>query len=147
MDEAIKLFIEKQKAATICCVDEQNNPYCFSCFYALIRENDLLVIKSSASSNHVKLLLQKPCVSGTILPEKLNVFPVKGIQFTGMMLQVPGVYAVNAAKEYHKKFPFALAIPGEIYIVRLEAIKMTNSGKIFGEIITWQRNANAVKQW
>ena len=41
--------------------------------------------------------------------------------------------------EYHKKFPFALAMSGDIYAVQLEKIKLTDNGKGFGKKINWQR--------
>ena len=38
MNERITEFIDGQKVATICCLDEENKPYCFSCFFVLDKE-------------------------------------------------------------------------------------------------------------
>ena len=87
LNETIKHFIQSQKIATICCSDEQNNPFCFSCFYTFQGKDCLLYFKSAASSKHCQLMAQKPRISGTILPDKLNIFSIAGIQFSGMLLQ------------------------------------------------------------
>ncbi|HTI58934.1 pyridoxamine 5'-phosphate oxidase family protein [Mucilaginibacter sp.] len=84
MDEEIKNFVQKQKTATICCVDEQGNPYCFTSFYAFSPQYFSLIFKSSPTSRHIKLLLENPQIAGTILDEKMGAFPAKGIQFSGI---------------------------------------------------------------
>src|SRR5665647_1153673 len=86
MNETIIRFLQRQTCATICCVDEQGNPYCFSCFYAFNREEGLLYFKSSAGSHHAALLKENPFIAGTILPDKLNKLLAKGLQFQAMVL-------------------------------------------------------------
>jgi uncharacterized protein YhbP (UPF0306 family) len=125
LNETIKYFLQNQKLATICCSDDQNNPYCFSCFYVFSSECCLLLFKSSALSKHCQLMAQKPRVAGTILPAKLNMFDIRGIQFSGMLLPTSHESMKNASGIYHKKFPFALAIRGDVFAIRLETIKMT----------------------
>lgn len=144
MDAEIKEFIQKQKIATICCVDEQGNPYCFTCFYAFNLQHCLLIFKSSATSRHIKLLLERQQVSGTILSGKMSAFPVKGIQFSGALWE-PTTHVLDAAMEYYKKFPLALTLSGEIFLVKLEGIKMTNSQKILGKKIVWQRDSSDIE--
>ena len=40
---------------------------------------------------------------------------------------------------YHRKHPIALAIKGEVFTIRLDSIKMTDSTKVFGKKIFWNR--------
>ena len=86
MNDNIIEFIEKQKCASICCVDAEGNPYCFSCFYAFNADEGQFYFKSSADTYHIKIILANPSVAGTILPDKLSLFTVKGIQFQGRVL-------------------------------------------------------------
>ena len=72
MNETIILFLQQQSSATICCVDEQGKPYCFSCFYAFNQQEGLLYFKSSADSHHSVLMKKNPFIAGTVLPDKLN---------------------------------------------------------------------------
>jgi uncharacterized protein len=137
MNPRIPQFIEKQRVATFCCVDENQQPYCFSCFYVLDKEQQLLIFKSASSTTHAKLLLENPAVAGTIQPEKLNPLAIKGIQFKGKVVFDSAMQEHSKAL-YHKKYLFASAVPGEIWCVQLEAIKMTDSTLHFAKKITWE---------
>lgn len=140
MNEIIAGFIQKQSCATVCCVDESNKPYCFSCFYAFNAEEGLLYFKSSADAHHSALMKINACIAGAILPDKLNTLLVKGIQFEGVLLDANHPLTKKASGFYHKKHPIALAMQGEISVIQINHIKMTDSSKGFGKKITWKRN-------
>lgn len=131
MNITIRQFIQSEKVAALCCSNEDHNPYCFNCFYAFDSCNFLLVFKSSVTSLHCKLMMKKPQIAGTILPAKLNVFSLKGIQFSGVLLNASDTLFQDAFKLYHKKFPFALAIAGDMFIMQIDSIKMTDNTKGF----------------
>jgi len=138
MDKAISDFIEKQKVVSVSCLDEHNRPYCFSAFYTFDRAHRQLYFKSSSSSHHAHYLHQNKIVAGTILPDKLNMLAIRGIQFTGCILQGSPVQH-RAAAEYHKQHPYALAMPGEVWTIRFETIKMTDNTIGIGKKTCWQR--------
>ena len=144
LNETIKHFIQGQKIVTICCTDEQNDPFCFSCFYTFHGKDCLLYFKSSASSMHCRLMAQKPRVSGTILPDKLNIFSVAGIQFSGTLLDASHELIQDASRLYHIKFPFAMAIPGEVFAIYLETITMTVMKNGFARKLCFQRNEDTI---
>ena len=137
MNETIIRFIQKQTCASVCCVDENSKPYCFSCFYAFNAEEGLLFFKSSADSYHSALMKKNSFVAGTILPDKLNTLFVKGIQFEGVVLNADHPLTKKASGYYHKRHPLALAMNGEIYVIQINQIKMTDSTKGFGKKISW----------
>jgi uncharacterized protein YhbP (UPF0306 family) len=139
MNEAIRAFIQKQTCATVCCVDENSKPYCFSCFYEFNAEYGLLYFKSSAETHHSSLLKRNVFIAGSILPDKLNKLIVKGIQFEGVMLDANHPLMKKASEHYHKKYLIALAIPGDIYVIQINHIKMTDSTMGFGKKISWSR--------
>jgi uncharacterized protein YhbP (UPF0306 family) len=139
MNKIITAFIEKQKCASVCCLDEHNNPYCFNIFYVFDNAERRLYFKSAYNSNHARYLLQNKIVAGTILPDKLNLFAVRGVQFTGFVIENPDLSHHHAAEEYHKRFPFALAMPGDVWTIQLETIKMTDNTIGIGKKISWQR--------
>jgi Uncharacterized protein conserved in bacteria len=132
--------MEKQHCASISCVDDDGNPYCFSCFYAFNAEEGLLYFKSSPVSYHIKLMMQKPGIAGSILPDKLQVLAVKGVQFQGIVLSPGHELVKGASRIYHRKFPFAYAIPGEVWAIQIIRIKMTDSTKSFGKKLQWERS-------
>ena len=141
MKEIIKDFIQQQTCAAICCVDSSGSPYCFSCFYAYNDEENLLYFKSFVESHHVALLKENPLIAGAILPDKLNTFLIKGIQFEGTVLDAEGDAAKQASGKYYRRHPVAYAVPGEVWIIRIEHIKMTYSTTGFINKVSWSRES------
>jgi hypothetical protein len=139
MNENIIRFLEKQTCANICCIDDQLNPWCFTCFYAFDAGHILLHYKSSADSGHSKILLQNPKIAGTILPDKLNKLLVKGIQFEGILLNASDPLATSAAGCFYRKHPLAMAHSGELWTIQINHIKMTDSSAVFGKKTAWSR--------
>ncbi|MBN8668317.1 MAG: pyridoxamine 5'-phosphate oxidase family protein [Chitinophagales bacterium] len=139
MNKDIIKFIRKQKTATVCTVDEQGNPYCFSCFYVFDEEKVILIYKTHANSHHVPMMTKKMEVAGTILPGKADPVIVKGVQFEGVVIGPGDPDTTHASRDYHLRYPFALAMGGDIWVIRIQHIKMTDSSKGFGTKIEWNR--------
>jgi len=141
MNEHIIHFINKQTCASVCCVNEkEKSPYCFSCFYAFNSEEGLLYFKSSQEAHHSAILAENALVAGTILPDKLNVLQLKGIQFEGTILPEVHPLAQQAFVHYHKHHPIALAMSGKMWTIQVTEIKMTDNSLGFGKKIVWNRS-------
>ena len=139
VNENIIEFIQQQKCMSICCLTPQGLPYCFSCYYAFNSVDMQLYFKSSADTNHINYIKYNQQIAGTILPDKLMNLIVQGIQFEGrILLQHEGDNKLGS-KIYHKHFPFALVIPGEIWKIEITSIKMTDSTQGFGKKISWNK--------
>lgn len=139
MNDKIRQFIEKQKVATICCLDDEGKPYCFSCFYAYDKDKELMYFKSASSSHHAGYLENSAAMAGTIQPDKLNILAIQGIQFSGLVYEADAESGIDAKILYHKKYPFAAAISGELWIIEPQFIKMTDNSMGFGKKIIWER--------
>lgn len=137
-DERIVKFISSQTALTLA-VSENNVPYCATCFYALEKENNLLVIKSKSETHHIKVTKTNPDVAGTITPDLLDRTRVQGIQFTGKIISPAAIIFSKAKDAYYKKYPFALAFSGEIYIIEFLSIKYTDNNFGFGKRLEWKK--------
>jgi uncharacterized protein YhbP (UPF0306 family) len=134
MDERIIHFIKSQTCATICCVDEQNRPYCFNCFYAFDDQKHLLYFKSSLKTYHATVLKKNPVVAGTILPDKLNKLFPRGVQLQGEIMNYLDPLLEDASSAFHKKYPFALGIQGEVFAVKITIVKLKEN-----KLTQWQR--------
>lgn len=145
MDDRIIKFIREQTCASVCCADQHGSPYCFSCVYAYDSEENLLYYKSSDGTRHSEILLHHPAVAGTILPDKLNMLHIKGIQFEGIVIPAGHPLAKYASARYYKKHPLALSQPGNIWIIQLNFIKFTDGTLGFGKKITWKRQEEIIK--
>ena len=139
-DKRIISFMQDQTVATVCCVDQENRPYCFSCFYAWDSEKNLLYFKTSSTTHHAQLMQKNKLVSGTIQPDKLNRLAIQGIQFSGEVLNQKDPCGLNASSVYHSKYPFALAMPGDVWTIKFTVIKMTDNTLAFGKKLHWQLN-------
>lgn len=139
MNTRIKEFLSKQTSASISCVDDLNEPYSFSCFYVFNAEENLLYYKSSPSSYHSIIIQKRSKVSGTVMPDKLDRKAIKGIQFTGIVLNENDSLCSDASSIYHRKFPIALAIPGVVKTIKINQIKMTDNFLGIMKKHSWER--------
>jgi uncharacterized protein len=138
MNEKIIDFMERQKVAGICIVDESNQPCCFSCFYVFNSSTNCLYFKSSANAYHSSFLHKNSPVAGTIQPDKLNPLAIKGIQFKGVVCCSDDPLSFEAKSLYHKKYPFAMAMQGEVWTIQLLQVKMTDNTLNFGKKLLWE---------
>lgn len=140
MEESISRFLEKQTFATLCCTDEVNAPYCFTCYYSIHVKKGLLYFKSSPDSLHFRLLKSNPRVAGTVLPDKVSRIRTMGIQLKGEVLDPQDPLAKDATLIYHQQNPLALAIKGEVFCIRLDELKLTGSKLGGWKKTTWKRD-------
>lgn len=144
MRNQIVKFISAQTSVTVCCIDQENNPWCFTCFFALEEQNMLLFYKTHDDTRHARLLAENGKVSGTILPDKLNKLMVQGLQFEGFQLRAGDPLAAGAASFYHQRHPLARTMAGTMYCIRLDYVKMTDSTLGFGKKLIWKREEEAL---
>ncbi len=144
MNTAISDFLKEQTCANICTVDAAGKPYCFSCFYVFDAAEGLLCFKSSADTYHMQLIKHNPHIAGTVLPDKLNKLMVKGIQFDGSILPQQHHLAIHGKHLYVKKYPMSVTIPGEVWTIQVNMLKLTDSSKVFGKKIIWNRTEPVV---
>lgn len=138
MEKEFADFIAECKVATVCCVDN-GVPYCFNCYYAFIEEEGLLIYKSSLGTKHEEILKYNKIVAGTIIPEEIVLAIIRGIQYEGILLDDDFQLNLKASAAYYLRFPFAMAIPGKLYVLALSAIKYTDNTKGFGYKKQWKK--------
>lgn len=139
MTEKLNEYITAQSCASVCCIDADGSPYCFSCFYAYNSVEKLLYYKSSMDTHHSKIIANNPLVAGTMLPDKLNKLHVRGMQFEGVILPAEHPLTKDAAAYYYKKNPVAVAMPGEVWTIQINSLKLTDNNFGFGKKLTWSR--------
>ena len=138
MDKEILDFINECKVATVCGADEQQ-PYCFNCYYSFLENEGILIYKSSYGTHHEKILEQNALVAGTIIPEQIDLSTLRGVQFEGVMMKESFDIAMKASSSYYLRFPFAMAVPGKIYCIELKKIKFTDNARGFGHKQHWEK--------
>ena len=137
--ETIWDFVAERNVFTLA-TSAGEQPYCTPCFYAFDLKGKQLIFKSNEDTRHRKELDNNNRVGGSILPEKLAVGQVKGLQFSGTCDRIkdrPDQDKLNAI--YYEEFPFARAMGGELWVVILKEVKLTDSKLGFGKKLKWQR--------
>ncbi|PWG82500.1 pyridoxamine 5'-phosphate oxidase family protein [Pararcticibacter amylolyticus] len=137
VDKRIVAFLQSQTVLTLAtCTD--GIPYCATCFYAYSEKYNSLIFKSSPETLHVVQGLENDKVAGSVLPDKLITGKVKGIQFSGSFVRATDPELPDLQKVYYKKYPFAMAIGGELWAVKLTRIKFTDNTLGFGKKLLWE---------
>jgi uncharacterized protein YhbP (UPF0306 family) len=138
LPQAIADFLKNQSLITLATA-KQETPYCAYCFYSFIPSAEALVFKSDPDSRHIKEGLDNLHVAGTVVPPSLKFTELCGLQFLGRFAKPEGSVLTAAKLSYYKKYPFSLAMPGELWLIHLEYIKMTDNNVKFGHKITWAK--------
>ncbi len=137
MDERIRSFLALQTNFTLAvCAD--NRPYCANCFYAFDEARNRLIFKSKTETTHIATGLENRSVAGTITPDVLEKSHIQGIQFTGTFFSASESDLKGSQSIYYKKFPFALAVSGDLWVIELNTIKYTDNKLGFGTKINWK---------
>lgn len=139
MNKEIIDFLSKQYICTLCYLDINNEPSCFSCFFVYHASCNYLLFKTSTKAEHSSLLRKNPKVSGTIHPNNLTKISTQGLQFKGVAFLVDKDVDPALSSFYHSKFPMALAINGEIWRIELEEVKLTYKRLNIGQTYTWSK--------
>ncbi len=132
-------FLKAQTCANICCMDENNMPYCFTCFFVFDEVKQCLYFKSQMNTHHAKLIENNGHSAGTVLEDNLDKIMVKGVQFQALIKR-NSIFDVAASIMYHAHYPMAAAVPGDMWTVHLKNIKFTDNSRGFGHKTLWQAN-------
>src|SRR5690349_19921459 len=115
-DKLIASFFKAQTVFTLA-TSAQDQPYCSTCFYAYSEEHNMLVFKSSEQTDHIQQALINKLVSGSLISYKLQRGKIKGIQFKDKLDETVTQCLSDLKKTYYTKYPFALAMGGEVWTI------------------------------
>lgn len=136
LDKRIEKFIGQHHVLTLA-TSINNEPWCCSCFYAYIKEENMFVILSDGHTRHVKESVENKKIAGAIALETKVIGKIRGIQFSGTMELLKEKELSKAKRTYLFKFPFALLTKTQVWGLKLTHIKMTDNRLGFGEKIYW----------
>jgi hypothetical protein len=138
MDKKIVRFFRKHHVLTIA-TTVNDEPWCASCFYVYLEDENALVFTSGMETRHGKEFLKNPLVAGSVVLETMIVGKIRGIQFQGIISVAEGDILSKAKNGYLKRFPIAALMDTHLWIVRLTHIKMTDNRLGFGKKLIWMK--------
>jgi len=146
MDPRIIKFLRRHHVLTLSTVSEQGS-WTAHCFYAYVEDHQAIVFTTDPETRHGSELLKNPGVSGGIMLETNVIGKIRGIQLTGRAYPCqPGdpdiiarVTPEQARIAYLKRFPYALAMKLNLWVLSVDYIKMTDNRLGFGKKLIWER--------
>ncbi len=136
VDTRIIKFLRKHHVLTIATTVD-NEPWCASCFYVYLEEENSLVFTTDLKTRHGKEFLRNQHVAGTVVLETIIIGKIRGIQFQGTISEPSGELAAKAKKAYLRRFPVAMLMDTHLWIVKLAFIKYTDNRLGFGKKLVW----------
>lgn len=120
-------------------VSNNSESWCANCFYVYLKDEEAFLFTSDSDTKHIVMGLQNNQVSGSIVLETKIIGKIRGIQFTGELQKVENTEHSKYRIKYLKKFPFAIIINTDLWIIKLSKVKMTDNRLGFGKKLYWER--------
>jgi uncharacterized protein YhbP (UPF0306 family) len=145
MDNRIVRFLKKHHVLTLATCRE-GVPWCASMFYAFMGgehtdfpADPTLVFTSDPATRHITEALQNQEVAGAIALETEIIGLIRGIQFSGILIEpINSDLKKRALKAYFKRFPYAILNNSPLWVVKLHEIKFTDNRLGFGKKLLWR---------
>lgn len=141
IDRRIVKFIRKHHLLTIAS-SVNDEPWCASCFYVYLEEENALVFTTDLKTRHGQEFLKNRKVSGAVALETKIIGMIRGIQFSGIVSEPEGDLADKAQKAYIGRFPVAMLMDTHLWVVTLTHVKFTDNRLGFGKKLVWNRPPN-----
>ncbi|MDD3108898.1 MAG: pyridoxamine 5'-phosphate oxidase family protein [Alistipes sp.] len=137
MDSRILDFIAEHHVLTLATQD-QGLLHCCNLFYAYDPQIEGFVVTSALKTLHAQQLCQHATVAASIVLESSTVGKIQGLQLRGTMTQPSESERAAARRVYLKRFPFAVVMDLELWILRPTYCKLTDNRLGFGKKILWE---------
>lgn len=114
-------------------------PYCANAFYAYMEDSDLFVVTSSTETKHAQDWMKNPKIAGTIALETKTIGKIRGAQFCGTIRKPTKEESKETKNAYLKRFPYAVIMDIELWVIEPEFVKMTDNKLGFGKKLIWEK--------
>lgn len=137
MDERIVKFIKKHHVLTVAsCVDKR--PWTAHCFYVYLEEENCFVFTTDDDTRHGREFEMNPYVAGSVVLETNVIGKIRGLQFEGVVSKPDEDLHKKVKKAYLKRFPVAMLMDTNLWVLRLTHAKLTDNRLGFGTKLIWE---------
>ncbi len=130
-------FLKKHHVLTLA-TSFGNIPWCANCFYAYMENENCFVFTSDNDTKHAQDAIKNPSVAGSVVLETKIIGKIQGVQFKGEMKQPEKSSLPEIKKAYLKRFPFAIFANTNLWILKINYLKLTDNRLGFGKKLIWQ---------
>jgi uncharacterized protein YhbP (UPF0306 family) len=141
-DKHFTEFIGEHHILTLAVVRD-NEPWCATCYYAYLPDTNQFVFTSDPQTRHISDMAETNHfrVAGTIALETRLVGKIRGIQFSGTVIQPDNETLKQARKTYLRRFPVARLMPAlHLWYLVPDMMKLTDNRLGFGKKLFWYAN-------
>ena len=136
VDSRIVKFLKKHHVLTIA-TSVGNGPWCASCFYTYLEDDNLIVLSTDEETRHGKEFTENPLVAGAVALETMVIGKIIGIQFHGIIYKPNRDELSKIKTRYLKRFPVAVLMDTQLWAIKPTYIKMTDNRLGFGKKLVW----------
>lgn len=145
-DKRITTFLQEHHVLTLAtCVN--NIAYCANCFYVYDEALNAFIFTSDETTKHVKDALRQNFVAGSVVLETNVIGKIQGVQFQGAMSKPEGEALKKVKKAYLKRFPVAMLMKTNLWMVELSFVKFTDNRLGFGKKLYWGTEAGTTHKF
>jgi Uncharacterized protein conserved in bacteria len=138
LDARVLEFIKEHFVLTIATSFEEE-PYCASCFYAFLPEENSFIFTSDKDTRHIRDASHNIFVAGTVYTDAQTFGNMEGLQYQGILIEPTGELYQRARKAYVDRFPNSVIMNTTLWAVELTFLKMTNNKFGVGNKIIWKK--------
>jgi len=139
IDSRIIRFLKRHHVLTVS-TTVNNEPWCASCFYVYLADENLFVFTTDMDTRHGQEFVKNPVVAGAVALETRVIGKIRGVQFQGLVSEPEGDLVERANTAYLKRFPVALLMETHLWVVRPTILKMTDNRLGFGKKLIWRQS-------
>lgn len=136
-DPRMTRFIKKHHVMTLGTSSGGNIPWCASCFYVFLEEQNWFVFTTDEDTRHGIEMIKNPIISICIALETELTGKIRGVQITGRARRALGEEGKKASKAFISRFPIAMLKKTTLWIAEPEYMKMTDNRLGFGKKLIW----------
>lgn len=130
-------FLKKHHVATLATVDFQGFPWCSNLFYAFDEQEMELIFTSDEATRHVRDFTENAAaVAASVVLDSKIVGKLQGIQITGVVKKADDE---RYKEQYLKRFPYAVFMLKELWVLRIDTAKYTDNRLGFGKKLYYER--------
>jgi len=141
IDKKITDFIKEHHVLTLATSDN-NQPYCCNVFYTYLEDDNMVVFTSDDNTKHISQVKKNNHVAGSIVLETSIVGKIQGLQFNGLMYEPKDNLLSKAKQKYLIKFPFAILMNTQLWVIDFTFFKLTDNRLGFGKKIIWEKETS-----
>jgi len=133
IDTTIQTYLRNHHIMTLS-IAKNNFPYCATCFYLFIPEEQKILFASDPQSRHICRAIDNPYIAGSIITPTASITKIQGIQFVAKFQKHLSLFD---KRRYLKRFPIARTFDLQLWTLKLRYIKMTDNRLGFGTKHIW----------